>query len=206
MHDRNLSFWKGAARMYPKYFDNNSANVLEVGSLNVNGSIRQVFGSFESYIGVDWRKGPNVDKVCLASHMSFDKRFSTVVSASMLEHDPEWQLSIVNMVSQVKDDGIIVLSWGAALNSPHCHETAYDGVFHPLPAGKVISLLKHLGVTTTFFRYEGRLKHANRKKPVTENKYAMGEVCLIGFKGVEFSNGEPALDALLPQDAKDWRE
>ena len=95
------------------------ALVLEVGSYNVNGSVRDHFHNFSSYTGVDFRPGPNVDEVCLAHDMDFDVKFDVVISSSMLEHDRHWRDSITNMESHLKDDVILLLSWGAANNDPH---------------------------------------------------------------------------------------
>ncbi len=208
MHEANRVFWRKAAHAYPQFFKD-VARVLEVGSQFVNGSIRDHFENVDEYIGVDWRKGENVDVVCLASAMSFDERFDNVSSASMLEHDPEWQLSLVNIVSQMKDDGILCLSWGAGLNKPHCHDTAIDGEFHPRPAGQVITLLEKLGLYVHYFRYEGRVtqKDRDRRDANLDHTVAgMGEVCLIAFKDKSIAKGEPEIDELLPQDALGWKE
>jgi len=212
MHPLNRAFWDKVAAAYPVYFDVENSRILEVGSLNVNGSIRESIGKGGGeYIGIDWRAGPNVDAISLASRMSFDQRFDAVVSASMLEHDPEWQLSLVNIVSHMKEDGILCLSWGAALNGPHCHETAIDGHFHPRPAGQVISLLEHLGLYIHFFRYEGRLRKTERDnlligdKPLSERP-GMGEVCLIAFKNKAYAKGEEVIDELFQQDDLGWKD
>jgi hypothetical protein len=189
MHDSNREFWQGVADFYPGYFSAADLRVLEVGSLNVNGSLRDFFGKTAQYVGVDWREGENVDVVCKASQMSFDERFHTVVSASMLEHDPEWLMSIVNMVSQMREDGILILTWGAALNKPHCGEAAIDDGFHPLAAGKVLTLLETLGVQVAHFSYED---------PGFEF------ACLVGFKELP-PFIEPAIARLCYADQVHWR-
>jgi len=208
MHEANRVFWRKVAHSYPGFFKG-AARVLEVGSQFVNGSIRDHFEDVGEYIGVDWREGENVDLVCEAARMSFDERFDNVSSASMLEHDPEWQLSIVNMVSQMKESGILCLSWGAGLNKPHCHDTAIDNEFHPRPAGQVISLLEKLGLTIHYFRYEGRITQKERDKRDANPEHSpagMGEVCLIAFKDASLAVGEPEIDELIPQDRLDWKE
>ena len=35
--------------------------VLDIGSLNVNGSVRHLFTDAEKYIGIDFREGKDVD-------------------------------------------------------------------------------------------------------------------------------------------------
>ena len=139
MHRSNELFWQYVKRKYNEYFND---EILEVGSYNINGSIKDTFGSdSKKYIGVDWREGPNVDVVSLAHEMKFDHQFNAVLSASMLEHDPYWKDSITNMVNILKQDGILVLTWGAALNQEHCLNEAPDGDFHCLKVEQVTKLL-----------------------------------------------------------------
>jgi len=204
MHKLNRLFWEKCEAKYPEFF-HGVGRVLEVGSCNVNGSVRDHFSDVGTYIGVDWRAGLDVDLVCLASRMSFDERFDVVISASMLEHDPEWRLSLVNMVSQLKPDGILMLSWGAARNAPHSHSTAVDGEFHPRPAGQVISFLQSIGVYVHFFRYEAKLRVKDKAKPVEEvHSKGMGEVCLIAFKNPDIAKGPIEVDELLSEDNIGW--
>jgi len=53
MHEFNRVFWATCAADYPEYFDG-AGRVLEVGSMDVNGSIREYFKDIGTYIGVDW--------------------------------------------------------------------------------------------------------------------------------------------------------
>ena len=196
MHPVNRTFWKRCAERYPRYFAAPS-RVIEFGSCYVNGTIRDYFTA-PFYIGVDWREGRDVDVVSLAHKAPFSPRsFDTVVSASMLEHDPYWRESIAKMVEVMKPDGLLVLSWGAALNSPHEYQTAPDSKFHALPAGKVLSLLKELGVRVHEFQYEANIPAG----PGERGTNGWGEAVLVGF-GPEAAAPPtpPTLDTLLPDD------
>lgn len=68
-----------------------AGEVLEVGSLDVNGTIRQQFSDhtrFPSYIGLDMRPGDGVDVQARGDALPFvDERFAVVVALEMLEHD-----------------------------------------------------------------------------------------------------------------------
>lgn len=69
---------------------------LDVGSLDVNGSVRQWFTG--PYTGIDMREGPGVDIVGLANALPFaDASFGVVVCCEMLEHDPTPWLSLAEM-------------------------------------------------------------------------------------------------------------
>ena len=76
-------------------------SVLECGSYNVNGSVRGLFAARE-YVGLDWRPGPGVDVVSLVHEYQPGRKFDTVISTEMLEHDPHWRESVQRMIDLVK--------------------------------------------------------------------------------------------------------
>ena len=76
--------------------------VLEVGSLNINGSIRQFFIDCD-YTGVDLAPGKDVDMVARGEDLSFpDKNFDVVCSCECFEHNPEWARTFDNMARMAK--------------------------------------------------------------------------------------------------------
>jgi SAM-dependent methyltransferase len=58
--------------------------VLEIGSRNVNGSIRHLFGP--DYTGLDIADGDGVDVVADVATWETDRRFDVVVCCEVLEH------------------------------------------------------------------------------------------------------------------------
>ena len=195
-HARNDWFWMQCVESYPEYFNNTKADVIEFGSYNINGSIKVFFKNFQSYTGVDWRPQEGwVDIVSLTHELKLDKKFDTVASASMLEHDPYWEKSLENMVTFMKDSSILVLTWGAALNGEHCHAEAPDGKFHCLKFELVIDKLKALGLYIHQARYEGNLYPA-----VAGQGSGMGEVILIAFRDKKYAKGSQTIDELVPED------
>jgi hypothetical protein len=60
-HQQQFDFIQLLKTKYPSHFAN--AKVLEVGSLNINGSIRQFFTDCD-YLGIDVGPGLDVDLVC----------------------------------------------------------------------------------------------------------------------------------------------
>lgn len=203
MHASNRAFWQYCQKKYQHYFLVPDIKVLELGSMDINGTVRDYFEVGE-FVGVDWRPGKCVDVVSLAHEIEFDHQFDVVISASMLEHDPHWNKSISKMVEYLKEDGILLLSWGAALNPPHEHETADDCQFHSLPAYKVLELLKELGLYTHEFRYEGlqfpELCTKRIKNTIVHS--GMGEVCLVAFKDQKYAVGERHIDKMVREDRR----
>lgn len=89
--------------------------VIEVGSMDVNGSPRPLFTvhSPREYIGVDFREGPGVDKVCNADNLvaTFGPAsFEVVVSTEMLEHTPNWKASVFNMKQVLAPEGLLFIT------------------------------------------------------------------------------------------------
>jgi len=89
--------------------------VLEVGSLNVNGSMREWVQMHKAseYIGVDLKAGPGVDRVVSADDLVKEfgeKSFDLVISTEMLEHVVNWKLIVSNMKRVLKPGGTLLIT------------------------------------------------------------------------------------------------
>lgn len=85
--------------------------VLEVGSLDVNGSVRSLFTASTRYVGVDFREGTGVDIVMNGHELKFtDVEFDVVVSTEMIEHDDEFWRSIQEMGRVLKPGGFLLIT------------------------------------------------------------------------------------------------
>jgi len=130
MHDSVRAFVSEAlARI-----DTRGARVLEVGSYNENGSVRDLFKSAADYIGIDSRRGPNVDFVLDAHHIEFpqgyfrietNKLFDIVVCVEMLEHDSAFWLSLPEMGRVLKPGGYLILTARGILFPVHAYPNDY---------------------------------------------------------------------------------
>ncbi len=90
-------------------------SILEVGSANINGSIRPYIGLHApaSYVGVDIEAGEGVDLVCMGEELVTqfgENRFDLVVATELLEHVENWKAVISNMKRVCKTDGCIVIT------------------------------------------------------------------------------------------------
>jgi SAM-dependent methyltransferase len=89
--------------------------VLEIGSLDVNGSLRprlQALGPAE-YVGIDIRPGPGVDLVCDAAdldHRFGPDAFDVVISTELLEHARDWKKVVHNFKYVLRPEGVLVVS------------------------------------------------------------------------------------------------
>jgi SAM-dependent methyltransferase len=83
-------------------------HTLEVGSLDVNGSIADLFTDI---IGVDMREGPGVDRVMDAHALEFpDAAFDAVVCCEMVEHDAAFWLSLAEIGRVLRPGGTLLLT------------------------------------------------------------------------------------------------
>ena len=95
-----------------KFLPADLGRVLDVGSLNVNGSAKDVYHNFNEYIGIDIREGKGVDMIMNGHSLvhKFGKNsFDVVVCMNMLEHDDKFWLTMKAMDGVLKKGGYYVL-------------------------------------------------------------------------------------------------
>ena len=107
-HPEQMRFVASLTRTFPWHFRN--TNVVEVGSLDINGSVRQFFYEPTLYIGCDVGPGPGVDLVCPGHELPFSNKFDVAISCECFEHDKHWQKTFAKMVEMVKDNGLVIFS------------------------------------------------------------------------------------------------
>jgi SAM-dependent methyltransferase len=111
-------------RFFEMYFAVPPIAILEIGSLDVNGTLRDCAPAGSAYTGVDLAPGRGVDIVLEDPHsLPFaDERYDAVVSSSCLEHDPMFWATFIEMVRVAKTSGYIYI------NAPS------NGSYHAYPA------------------------------------------------------------------------
>jgi len=108
--------------------------VIEIGSCDVNGSLRSFFESLEpeEYVGIDLEEGPCVDIICNAEEV-LDRfgpeSFDVIISTEVIEHVKDWQKVISNIKGICKKGGVMLIT-----------TRSYGFPYHPTP--------------TDFWRYE----------------------------------------------------
>ena len=107
-HYQQQEFVASVQNLFPDHFRNKS--VLEVGSLNINGTVR-VFFSNCFYIGIDLDVGPGVDIVANGKDWTApDATFDTVISCECFEHNPFWVETFANMYRMAKPHALIIMT------------------------------------------------------------------------------------------------
>jgi len=100
--------------------------VLEVGSLNINGSLRSSVIPFNPsrYLGVDIVPGKGVDSLChcedLVIHFLQDS-FDIVIATELLEHIHNWKAAVSNIKIVCKPLGHILITTRSPGFPYHCY-------------------------------------------------------------------------------------
>lgn len=109
-----------------KHKDKLQGKVLEIGSYNINGTVRDIV---DISLGVDLRNGPGVDLVCpvedLKNHVA-DGSFDAVVSTETLEHCRDWKAFVRNTWDAVKEGGWLVITMAHWNNGRHDYPSDYQ--------------------------------------------------------------------------------
>jgi SAM-dependent methyltransferase len=86
--------------------------VLEIGSLDINGGVRQFFPDAREYVGIDLREGPGVDLVMDAHEITRREMgtFDTILCLETLEHDSQFWVTVENVKSVLGEGGHLIVS------------------------------------------------------------------------------------------------
>ncbi len=121
MHDTAHEF---GGLFFSCYWRDGFSTILDLGSYDVGGTLRDVAPPGARYTGVDLAAGPGVDIVLddPAKLPFADGSFDVVVSTSALEHDPMFWVTFLEMVRVAKDGGYVYL------------DVPSNGAFHRYPS------------------------------------------------------------------------
>jgi SAM-dependent methyltransferase len=98
-------------------------SVLELGGLNINGSVRPYFPGAR-YVSVDIVDGPGVDVVADATTYRPDERFDAVVCCEVLEHAEDADGFVATAWGALKPGGLFIITCACPPRAPH---SAVDG-------------------------------------------------------------------------------
>ena len=124
MHPEAMQFLKGIRKN-----EQVIGPVLEIGSININGSARDVYGDLQPYHGVDIVSGPNVDyvidirKIKNPAETPLNLQYHTIICTEVLEHvDP---MTLVPAMFQFMHDRCkLIITCAGPKRKPHSADGA----------------------------------------------------------------------------------
>lgn len=113
-----------AAFAFVKQFSTDeSIYVIEIGSRNINGSVRKLFSNAH-WIGLDLYPGPDVDWAGNALDYIPDYTVDLVVCCEVLEHTDQWKELVAKSASWLRPMGKLLVTCAGPGRKPHSH---HDG-------------------------------------------------------------------------------
>lgn len=94
--------------------------VIELGSLDINGSARMLFPDESGrYIGIDRQEGPGVDVVSDIENVKASERVDLVICTEVLEHAPSHRAIIDKAFELLLPGGHLILTAATDPRAPH---------------------------------------------------------------------------------------
>lgn len=133
-HREQQQFVAAVKADFPDLFT--GGRIVEIGSLDINGTVRKLFDVPDEYIGLDIAPGKGVDLVCEGQNYDApDASFDVAISAECFEHNPYWKETFDNMVRLVRKGGLVVFTC-ATTGRPEHGTTRSDVNSSPLTVAK----------------------------------------------------------------------
>lgn len=142
--------------------------VLEVGSQNINGSLRAHVESLRpmSYVGVDFVSGEGVDIVCDASDLVArfgPNSFHVVISTETLEHAQDWRGAVDAMKRVLVPGGVLLLT----ARSPGFQLHGYPHDWHRFTPADMAKIFADFQIETIGTDHEAPGVLVFARKPMT---------------------------------------
>ena len=116
-HPHQIQFCKYVKSILPNKFTN--VQVLDMGSMDINGNNRYLFEGDYSYTGIDIGPGRNVDVICRGHEYKTDKMFDVVISTECFEHDEFYPQTLKRMYELLKVDGLFLFTCATTGRGEH---------------------------------------------------------------------------------------
>jgi len=116
-HKQQMTFVASVKQRNPGFFYDKK--VIEIGSLDINGSIRSLFQKCQ-YTGVDVAPGRGVDVVAQGHTVEQDLgKWDVVCSTEMFEHNPRWADTWRRMLDLVRPGGLVFFTCATEGRAEH---------------------------------------------------------------------------------------
>ncbi len=109
-HPEQQRFFEQLAILFPDHFIDN-VNVLEIGSQDINGTVRDFFQPDANYLGLDLGIAKGVDWTIPGELVELPDQWARVcISTECFEHAATWVQILLNMIRITQENGLLILS------------------------------------------------------------------------------------------------
>lgn len=96
------------------------AKVVDFGSLDINGGVKQLIDPTWDYTGIDLDKGPNVDLIQPGQLVDLkSESFDVTLSSELFEHTPYWKEIFAQMCRLTKPGGVVIFTCAGVGRKEH---------------------------------------------------------------------------------------
>ena len=132
-------------RFFALYWQPHFRDVVEVGSQDVNGGLRELAPPGARYIGLDTEDGPGVDRLARPGEPLPlpDASTDVVLTSSAFEHDPCFWETFIDMARVLRPGGVLATFSCSGLMTPELfHKVVADAAVDAKRDIQVISRLQ----------------------------------------------------------------
>ena len=126
-------------------YDLDESRVIDIGSLDINGTYKSLFTGGAVYIGVDIQAGPNVDVIMDSAEWGVLAPADAVISGQTFEHVADVPALLAKIFAVLKPGGYLCFvmpsTWPTTTNNGY---PAYYGL---LTEGEITTLVEAAGFT-----------------------------------------------------------
>jgi SAM-dependent methyltransferase len=109
-HPEQQQFFEQLTILFPDHFSGN-VNVLEIGSQDINGTVRDFFQQQANYLGLDLGMAKGVDWTIPGELVELPEQWANVcISTECFEHAATWEQILLNMIRITQEGGLVILS------------------------------------------------------------------------------------------------
>lgn len=154
-HGQQQGFLFSLKARFPERFTN--CSVLDVGSMDINGTNRVLFTEPYQYVGLDLAPGKNVDLVCHGADYQKGQFFDVVITTEALEHDRRWRETLITCVDMVRPGGMLIITCAGPGRPEHGttdhtpdDSPATNDYYHPLSSHDLVEEITRVFQTGPF--------------------------------------------------------
>jgi len=109
-HPEQQEFFRQLAIIHPEHFSGNG-NILEIGSQDINGTVRDFFKHNQNFVGLDLGMAKGVDWTIPGELVELPDQWARVcISTECFEHAATWQRILMNMIRITSEGGLLILT------------------------------------------------------------------------------------------------